>query len=271
MINVVSIIRKQSIGSTDPYIAILDDDGEALEAFIKFKGNPQGCLCLINELISYRLAKLLGVLMPLSGVANINDITIDNSYSYEINLQHEKGSCFYSKRIEKGVPLNRQAMKFVSNKDIYEKIILFDHLIYNKDRNDGNILLSGKKSEKIIYAIDHTHVFKNESIWNGVALRQGILANDFEDTVILENNTIYDLFFDDKNITRASLREVAINFQQIINSKVLDEVLKDLPKDWLIEKDDLIALRDYLLYRSSHLLDMCEMIVKEKGLENGKC
>ena len=269
MVRVSSICRKQTLGVTEPYIALLDGDGKTFEAFIKRKGNPQGCLCLINELISYRLAKVLGILMPESGVALIDAQTEDNSFSYEVDWKQERGSCFYSRQIKNVYPLNARAISHVSNVDMFEKIILFDHLIYNKDRNLGNLLLKANKQQKLLYVIDHSHVFKNETIWDAVALRQGIASDDYLDTTILENNQVYDLFFNsNKCITKDSLMTIAKDFQHKITKNVLCEVLKDLPKDWLIVKKDIMALEDYLLYRASHLIDMCEMIMKEKGTQN---
>lgn len=70
-------------------------------------------------------------------------------------------------------------MDYISNKETYEEIILFDQLIYNKDRNKGNLFISTGKGAKLLYAIDHTHVFKNATIWDSICFRQGISDNDY--------------------------------------------------------------------------------------------
>ena len=144
MMRVVSVDRDLGVGVTHPAYATLECDDYCFHAFIKLKDNPEGVLCLINELISSRIAKRLGVLIPECGVATIDDDTIDNT-SYCIQ-EESRGSCFFSKQIEAAVKLNERAMPYICNKDSYEKIILFDHLIYNTDRNPGNLLLSSKKS-----------------------------------------------------------------------------------------------------------------------------
>lgn len=263
---VCSIDRREHKGVTEPYISTLSEEEQHFIAFIKLKENPEGHRCLINELVSYRLAKMLGVLMPDSGVAVISKETRDNTY--EIDLDKNYGSCFYSSLIEPAFTLNEKVIRYVDNKDIYEKIIVFDHLIYNSDRNWGNLILRGKMGKKILYVIDHSHVFKNQALWNSYSLLFGIKNRDYNDENILDNNDIYDLFAKDKRITKASLLSVANDFQEKCTEESIDLVLKDLPKDWLISSDDLDALKEYLLYRAKHLNQMCEMIVRKKGWEN---
>lgn len=263
---VCSIDRREHKGVTEPYISTLSEEEQHFIAFIKLKENPEGHRCLINELVSYRLAKMLGVLMPDSGVAVISKETRDNTY--EIDLDKNYGSCFYSSLIEPAFTLNEKVIRYVDNKDIYEKIIVFDHLIYNSDRNWGNLILRGKMGKKILYVIDHSHVFKNQALWNSYSLLFGMKNRDYNDEDILDNNDIYDLFAKDKRITKASLLSVANDFQEKCTEESIDLVLKDLPKDWLISSDDLDALKEYLLYRAKHLNQMCEMIVRKKGWEN---
>ena len=135
-----SINQQQHKGVTEPYVATLYDGENTFPAFIKIKNNPQGDRCLINELISYRLAKQLDILMPLSGVAIINNETQDNTGGFDFH-NNNIGCCFFSKQVEKATNLTRSIMRYIENKDCYEKIMLFDHLIYNSDRNPGNIIL----------------------------------------------------------------------------------------------------------------------------------
>lgn len=267
MEKVESILREQNVGITEPYIAQLRNSSGIFTAFIKVKGNPEGVLCLVNELVSYRLASIVGLTMPASGVAVIDADTSDNTFKVTCDKTNI-GSCFFSTQIEKGLTLNQNAVKHVDNDDIFEKIILFDHLIYNKDRNLGNLLLSSSKSRKVLYAIDHTHVFKNQAVWDSYALERGMNENDYMDTSILESNGVYDLFFTKRRITFSSLQEVALFFQSKFKEQTIENILEDLPQDWAIEERNLVALRKYLLYRLSHLLDMCRMITDYWKLKN---
>lgn len=136
LLHVDKIERHIENGCTEPFLAILNTSGEKIHAVIKTKGNIQGILTLINELVSYKLANVIGILMPDSGVA-----TIDNQTMLEENIltDDDFGSCFYSRYIERASILNENIMDCISNKEAYEEIILFDHLTYNKDRNKGNL------------------------------------------------------------------------------------------------------------------------------------
>ncbi len=269
MVKVLSINRFLGVGVTHPYVAQLEKDGEVFIGFIKLKNNPEGTLCLINELICYRLAKKLEILMPESGVAVIDEKTTDNTGEGLMKLE-SLGHCFYSRRLEMAVPLNQKTMNLIDNKDAYEKIIVFDHIIFNKDRNAGNVLLSAKKREKVLYIIDHTHVFKNEAIWDSNCLRQGIKDNDYLSEEILSscNGETYYLFAQDKPISLNSLTLVAEKFKQLCSSSIIDDIVKDIPVDWPINDEMVEALKDYLLYRLDHINEICSMIVKNRRWKN---
>ena len=267
MVRVLSIDRFLGVGTTHPFVAKLEKDGEVFIGFIKLKNNPEGILCLVNELISFRLAKACGVLMPESGIAVIDDNTTDNTYTNLVTAD-SMGNCFYSKQIEKALPLNEMIMPYIQNKDMYEKVILFDHLIYNTDRNPGNLVFSSKKREKTLYAIDHSHVFKNQAIWDANCLRQGIRENDFKSEEIISSSRAYEYFAQDKQITANSLNQVAELFKRYCTESIIQSSVESVPDDWPIDRDNLNALKEYLLYRSNHLNDICRMIVRVKGWKN---
>lgn len=224
MLHVDQIIREMENGCTKPYLAKLSDGERIIYAVIKLKDNDQGVLTLINELISYYLAKELDVLIPLSGIAVIDEYT--DFGAFKVNSS-SFGNCFFSEYIDKSTIINNKIMRYVSNTDSYEKILLFDHLIYNKDRNKGNLLIYFGKGDKLLYIIDHTHVFKNQTIWDQNCLRQGMIENDFKDLEILNENR-YEFFFTSKKITYESLLGQAKIFKERINETLLNEIFKKI-------------------------------------------
>ena len=260
LLHVDKIERHIENGCTEPFLAILNTGEEKIHAVIKTKDNIQGILTLINELVCYKLANAIGILMPDSGVATIDDQTI-----VEENMLTDDGygSCFYSKYIERASILNENIMDFISNKEAYEEIILFDHLTYNKDRNKGNLLISTGKGAKLLYVIDHSHVFKNATIWDSICFRQGISDNDYLDVDILEANG-YGLFFRNKTIIKDSLLKIAEKFKHVITKQLLDDIINSIPSDWKIPNKNLEALKIYLLYRVEHMNEMCEIIADYK-------
>lgn len=260
LLHVDKIERHIENGCTEPFLAILNSGEEKIYAVIKTKDNIQGILTLINELVCYKLANAVGILMPDSGVAIIDDQTIMKE---NMLTNNDFGSCFYSKYIEKSTILNENIMEFISNKEAYEEIIIFDHLTYNKDRNRGNLLISTGKGAKLLYTIDHTHVFKNETIWDSICFRQGISDNDYLDINILKANG-YGYFSRNKAINKANLLKTAEKFKQVITKELLDDSINSIPYDWKISSNDLDALKNYLIYRVEHLNEMCEMIANYK-------
>lgn len=259
--NVQSIIRAVSNGVTKPLIATLSDSTQIINAIIKTKGNPEGIRPLINEYICYQLAYHLGIRMPFCGVASITTELIDKHKEF---LQPaDFGSCFFSKYIPHAAPPNIAVINSVSNKEIFEQIILFDHIIYNKDRNLGNLLISCSKNEKYVYVIDHSHVFKNQTIWDRFCFAQGIQENDFCDTDILQYNTAYyNMFSSCKSINLELLYARCSRYKEILTPELLNTIIKGIPTDWKVEDNDieLASLAEYILYRVDHLDEMCIMI-----------
>lgn len=259
-LHVDKIERYMENGCTEPFLAVLDTGEEEFYAVIKTKGNIQGILPLINELVSYKLASAVGILMPDSGVAIIDNLTGTRG---NLLTDYDFGSCFYSKYIEKSNILNENIMDFISNKEAYEEIILFDHIAYNKDRNKGNLLISTGKGDKLLYAIDHTHAFKNATIWDSVCLNQGISSKDYLDTDILKANG-YGYFVRNKAISKISLQKKAEKFKQLITKQLLDDIINSIPNDWKIADNNLETLKQYLLYRVEHINEICELITNYK-------
>ncbi len=253
--HVDKIIRVIKKSSTEPCDAILST-GE--HVVLKLCNNIQGNLSLVNEYICYRLATCLGILMPQSGICYVDSNTLDEA---EILLPNNYGYAFYSKRIDKAVVIQATVLKKIVNKEMFFDILIFDHLVYNTDRNPGNLLLSMKK-EAYLYAIDHTHVFKNECIWDGFCLKQGINSDDYLDSHIMWRNTAtYGVFFSRMNLIKADLLKISNSFKLAVTKELLKTIIAELPREWDVKEENLEILIEYLLYRASHLNDIVDVIL----------
>lgn len=245
-------------GATEPLYALLST-GE--RAIVKTFNNIEGNLTLINEYICYRLCVQLSIPIPEAGIAFIDNQTIDDT-SLNIITPDKYGPCFYSKRIDKVAQLNAYIIDYITNKDDFHKIVLFDHLVYNKDRNKGNIILATGKTV-YMYVIDHSHVFKNECIWDKYCFERGIKESDYRDTQILDcNREMYDLFWENLGKNRDTLLELSDVFKERISYNLLDEIISELPQLWKVPVEDLNALKTYLIYRLNHLNDMVDIITR---------
>lgn len=243
--------------STEPLDACLSIGDRV---FVKSFNNIQGNRVLVNEYICYKLCKILDLPIPEAGIALIDNKT-ECLCNEAIYSDENYGYCFFSKRIDKTTVINPAIIPRIVNKEIFYRMILFDHLVYNKDRNKGNLLVTiGKKS--IIYLIDHTHVFKNECIWDKNCFERGILDKDFrDDSIIKANAWMYSCFWDHLHKDIDILLQNSESFKSRINYEILDKIVKEIPSSWDVSEEDANSLKEYLMYRLEHLDQMCKIIV----------
>lgn len=242
-------------GVTRPLRCILDNGKRAV---VKVFNNEHGNLTLVNEYICYQLAKVLDIPMPLSGVCICDDETVDTYH--ELSVEN-MGCGFFSTYIEKNTILKPGIMRHVLNIDIFYKVVIFDHLIYNKDRNIANLLVEYSKRGIKITVIDHTHVFKNETIWDANCFEIGMSENDYLDEEIMRSNDdMYKMFTQAMTVEYGKLVEIAEEVQYVLTDETINEAVVSVPNEWGISEKDLLALKDYLIYRKGHLREMCDVI-----------
>ena len=242
-------------GVTKPVRGKLDDETVAI---IKLYNNVQGNLTLVNEIVCHQIAKTLGLPVVPSGICIFDDETInENSYASSINY----GPCFYSTYLEKATPLKQGIIDLILNKKDFYKLLLFDHIVYNKDRNLGNMLVTYNKGNIAMKLIDHSHVFKNETIWDARCFHQGINDLDIMDSdVLLSNEAMYTLFYQTFNFEPDELYSLIAMFQSKITDDLLQNTVTELPDEWGVSKRDLDALVSYILYRTDNIKQICDMI-----------
>lgn len=255
--HVREIVRPMGNGCTNPLLAQLEDGTFVV---IKLFNNIEGNKTLINELICYKLARALDLLIPYSRPCIVDTSTVDDLKLLDpINY----GVCFASNYLEKSGVLNPLIIKKLTNLTDFCKLLIFDHLIYNKDRNAGNLLTRFKKNDLSFYLIDHTHVFKNETIWDQYCFITGIKIFDVNDLDILNaNQHIYSMFFQCTSITKALLVDCSIFFKERITQDLLKEILDSIPNEWGMTTVESTALLEYLLYRLENLNSIVELIIK---------
>ena len=242
-------------GATYPMLGVFENDQRAV---IKAFNNPEGNLTLVNEYICYKLATVLQLPMPISGLCQCDEYTEDPTKCLS---DRNYGCGFYSIYQEKNALLKLGIMKHVENLDIFYKLVVFDHLIYNKDRNPGNLLVEYKKSGVHISVIDHSHVFKNEAIWDENCFKLGIIESDYFDTDIMKQNSdLYSLFWQTITTSKDLLIDSSRQIRQQISPALLDNILSSVPNEWIVPDKDLKSLKEYILYRLAHLDDMCNII-----------
>lgn len=243
-------------GVTEPKFATTDDNTPVI---VKTFNGPEGSLVLFNEYFCYRLAILLNIPMPISGVCLIDKNT--EIFNDCVN-ENQLGLGFYSTYLNKSVTLVNPIIKLMKNKEDFFKVLLFDHIIFNTDRNPGNLLVQYYKNDISLKVIDHSHVFINQAIWDANCLTRAINDRDYFSTRILEDNSyLYSMFFHNMSVTNEVLKKNALIFHDIVTESNLRNILLDIPQEWLPSQRDLDALVKYILYRVNHIEDICTTII----------
>ena len=224
---------------------------------------------LINEYLSFKIAEKLNLNVPRCGLCILNEDVLvpENVAQSQFAPKTENcGVSFFSEYITRTTPVRLGLVPKLKNKEEFFKMVLFDHLIYNKDRNPGNILIK-VQSGFTLYLIDHSHVFKNQCIWDQYTFLQGIRDRDYLDLTILEyNDDVYGMFWKQLGFDEQLAKSVAVAFKDILKPEAVSNILGQLPPEWsnIISKQDYLALEKYINYRASHLLDMVMVIAEER-------
>lgn len=238
-----------TIGITEPKYALLSDGSQAI---VKLSNGPEGNLVLFNEYLSYRLAILLDIPMPVSGICIMNetteiqDPTIASSQNY--------GKAFFSTFMPKTTKLIPSIISIMKNKEDFIKLLLFDHIIFNSDRNEGNLLVRFYKGDISLKVIDHSHVFVNQALWDSACLERAIEENDLLSTRILEyNERLYGMFYHNLSINKEILQEQSSFFQSKLSYDIISELIQSVPEEWRPNQKDIDSLIKYLMYRVDNL------------------
>lgn len=251
--------------STNPFVGTLENNEKVV---IKYPNNLNGNLVLINEYLSALIADALGLKIPRFGLCILDESTVFSDELSDLKNHNNYGICFYSEYIKYFVKITKDMFEIILNKNQFARLVLFDHIIFNKDRHEGNIGVSGK--DFYMYIIDHSHVFKNQTIWNKFDFTNEKAEYDIKDTSILKYNNSYDVFFDNNILTHLDLINECEFIKTILTEDKIDELFKYIPKEWesyLEYQDDLIYLKKYINYRIKNLEKICGMISERKGLK----
>lgn len=253
--NVQKLEKRITLGKTEPFL-VHTDNGFYV---VKHKNNVDGSRILVNELICYKLAKILDLPIPNAALIRINQKSIDA----DENLQHLKvkpGIHFGSEFIKKSQTyIQPPLLKKVVNQDDIPSIILFDQLIYNNDRasNPGNLIIDLK--EKKILVIDHSHPFKLGALWD-----KEQLESIHQDPICLIRDfhgQNYKVLL--KYVNGHSPFNKILHKLSTITQEDIDWCFEYIPEEWNINKEDIQGLKDFIRYRIEHVEDLLLLLKDE--------
>ncbi len=200
--------------------ALVDAD-DGFSYVIKFRGAGQGRKALVAELIGGELARFLGLRMPEMVFADLNESFARLEPDEEIQdlLRFSVGKNL-------GVHFLNGAITFDPNVDTISeleasKIVWLDALLMNVDRTvrNTNMLMWHKE----LWLIDHGAALYFHHSWDNWQEQMVKPFVQIKDHVLLKNASQVD--------------QVDSEFRKFFNRENLDNVLRAIPDEWLIDEE----------------------------------
>ena len=236
-----------------------------MNAVVKYMRNPVGQQALVNEWIGSSVADVLGLTIPEYGICNLSKEVIENTnYNEDIDYRNA-GYAFYTKEYSVTIPITISGMLSAVKNHETEKIILFDHLVNNKDRHSGNLLCDISK-EPTLLTIDSSHIVTEEpkvSFVHEQAMQDSyILSNG----IILTNKDIYERLCTQVGYSEKEIRCCAVQIKELFTDSVWTEIRKSIPDEWKNSVGDkrIEQMFEVLSKRTSLIGEIAELIIEER-------
>ena len=261
MINIVEIKSKLGNGCTIPFV-VWCDDGKTY--IVKFPGNEQGKKTLVNEFIASNLCEYLE--LPILEYNLIKVKFSDYNIITNGNILPIEGTAFGTVYNDNALIILNSGM-ISSTKNNYDaiKILIFDLLIGNFDRNKGNLMVDSVTKKLIM--IDHTHIFDIGAIWDEYQLPR-LIKEKFDISKLHQfnyNNIIGSIRFDKDFYNELN---IFINKVKNININYIKNVIDRIPVDWEVTIKEKELLVKYIYERFNRIDEILDILNIKGGVHN---
>ncbi len=245
------------------------DLSNGVSAVVKYRNNDQSSKALVNEWIANNIAKQIGIEAPGFGMCRLTmDALVGpnvNPENFQLKEDH-CGTAYYIEFVERATPFSQSACKRYNHAQLV-KMMLLDHIIYNKDRSVANVIVPVGLGGTI-YPIDYTHVFKNQTIWDRYTFRLGMAEDDYLDSQIIQSNAdVYRPIFLHSCPCEDDFKQLVKDIPGQLTDSFIQSMMDLVPPEWLsdaaLEMQDMVALKEYLLYRIAHVEKLANLIIEE--------
>lgn len=262
IIEVEEIMDVIEEGTTVPVRCRLEN---GMNVVVKYMKNPYGQQVLVNEYIGSNIADMLGLTIPEYGVCNLSKEVIVNTNQNEDIDERNSGLAFYTKDHTKTVPPNHTILSLVKNKEV-EKLMLFDHIVNNCDRHEGNLLIEITREAKL-YVIDNSHIVTKQ-----IGKEKELFELELEDSsifsrnILIKNQQIYDLLCSALGYNEDLLFEEAEKVKNSITEKFLSEIIENIPMVWIesVGKEIVDNIFKIINKRVSYICEIAQIIAEER-------
>jgi len=236
--------------STQPLLITCDN---GLHYYVKVMENISGSRPLVNELVCAQIAKKLDLPIPEFALVNIGENFVranaDRIFD-ESGVRICPGIGYALKEVKHVIQLtHKKVLKPAVNIGTIPDILAFDLLIGNHDRysNQGNLLFDTKA--KILYIIDHGHVFELGAIWDESQLKR-IIKEPLH--IVIDPNGKHFLFFEEYIKGNSPFIRVISNIKKLTSSSIL-KTFKTIPPEWGLLASEEPVLVEYILRRRDNI------------------
>lgn len=246
IVNASTFLGYTGTGGSGPVTILCSyPDGTVQEVVVKFKENVQGLMVLVNEFVAGLLAQKLRLPYPKPVLVYVSPI-FAHSLNYSGIMQWRTispGLHFGTIKIKNTVynPTKDLILK-VKNISDFPRIIVFDTLTYNHDRDNeynGNFIIVNPDHDpncSYLSIIDHGHCFGKPN-WN-----ENIIYNVANDTI----NFLPEMA--DK-ITGTEPFQQALHELTEITPAVVNKIIQSIPNEWGCTESCRQALKVFILQR----------------------
>ncbi|MBU3012379.1 aminotransferase class I and II [Polaribacter vadi] len=246
-VNVVQYLQPLREGGSLPAIVKADD---GFLYVLKFRGAGQGKKALISEFIGGELARAIGLNVP-----ELVFMNLDDSFSKTEPDEEIQDLLKFSVGLNLGLHFLSSAITYdplvsIADEFTASKVVILDSLISNIDRTAKNTNLLNWNKE--LWIIDNGASFyfhHNWETWENHLTRTFPLIKDH---VLLPKAT--------------KLQEASTEIQQLINNDVIEEIVSNIPEDWLINEGETLTTGEmraaYIQFLCAKLT-MVDKLVKE--------
>ncbi len=262
-IDVENILEKVGIGSTNPF-KVKASDGKIY--VMKIRNDACDGKTLLNELIAYRLAKLLDLPISNCCLINLKKEHIEGNIFNMAGINCMEGIGFASEYMQGSTRINPKILESVINAEDIPSIILFDQLILNTDRseNDGNLYYD-RKSKKLMI-IDHSHIFGGWSTWDAHQIKN--LIKD-PPTVIKNLAGKNYHFFIPYVSGHSPFNKITKKINHLDGE--IDRLFDNIPIEWDISEEEIAVTRKFISYQLENYVGILQQLKDVFYLWKGAC
>jgi hypothetical protein len=233
----VRYLRPLKGGWSYPQLILFNDGHKYV---VKFKNNRQGDKVLVNEYVAGKLARYLRLPVPKFTIVHIPKRFIQTTSLKTFGFQ--PGVQFASRYIENGVCYSKNLSSQVINHHHLIGMVAFDHWVNNTDRNIRNLLLEPVQPISPhpykVWMIDHGYCFPGCSKWSIKSLRQ---------PPHWINSPLYQALFQEDHESKNQVLSKYVNKINQLPAGVISNIIRSLPDDWRINREEKQALFTFLI------------------------